>query len=180
MNPRVLFERLADFERRVRHLYLGLGDRVTFPAEIRFFWNCMAEDEQHHLAILERSVGLLDLMAAPPHVDAAQLDRVEATVRAAEATLSHPEVSSDDAFRQALLVEGSELNRLDAAWFAGFAPPLRVLLQAMTPEEDIHLRRLVEAVHAYSKDKALHQQATMLWMTYQRQHPRTLKTPPAD
>ena len=87
MSPRGLLEHLADFERRVRHLYLNLGDRAAFPAEVRFFWNCMAEDERHHLAILERSAGLLDLMQSPPQVSEAQLNRVEATVAAAETAL---------------------------------------------------------------------------------------------
>ncbi len=76
---------------------------------------------------------------------------------------------SDEAFHQALVLEGSELNSLDEAWFRGFRPTLRILLQAMTPEEEIHLRRLVEAMHSFSMDKALQQQAATLWTTYQRQ-----------
>jgi rubrerythrin len=179
MNPRGFLERLADFERRVRHVYLNLGDRATFPAEVRFFWNCMAEDERHHLAILERSAGLLDLMQSPPQVSEARLNRVEATVAAAETAIGQPEVSSDEAFRQALILEGSELNSLDTAWFQGFRPTLSALLQAMTPEEEIHLRRLVEAVQAFSTDKALQQQATTLWTTYQQQQSGTCKLPPA-
>jgi hypothetical protein len=179
MSPRGLLERLADFERRVRHVYLSLGERASFPAEVRFFWHCMAEDERHHLAILERSTGLLDLMQSPPQVSEARLNSVEATVAAAETAIGQPEVSSDDAFRHALLLEGSELNSLDTAWFEGFRPTLSTLLQAMTPEEEIHLRRLVEAVHAFSTDKALQQQAATLWTTYQHQHSGTFKLPPA-
>jgi len=180
MNPRGLVERLADFERRVHRLYLSLGDRATFSAEVRFFWNCMAEDERHHLAILERSIGLLDLMESPPQASEARLNRVEATVTAAEAAIGQPEVSSDEAFRQALILEGSELNSLDAAWFQGFRPTLSALLQAMTPEEEVHLRRLVEAVHAFSTDKALQQQAATLWTTYQHQQSGTFKMPPTN
>jgi hypothetical protein len=177
MSPRGLLERLAECERRVRRLYLNLGDRTTFPAEVRFFWNCMAEDERHHLAILERSAGLLDLMESPPQVNDAQLSTVEATVAAAETVVERPEVGSDDAFRQALVLEGSELNRLDEEWFRGFRPTLSILLQAMTPEEEIHIRRLVEAVHAFSRDKALQQQAATLWITYQQQQSGASKTP---
>src|SRR5882672_2382812 len=179
MSPRSLLERLADFERRVRHLYLSLGDRATFSAEVRFFWNCMGEDERHHLAILERSTGLLDLIELPPQVSEAQLNSVEATVTAAEVAIGKSEVSSDEAFRQALILEGSELNSLDTAWFQGFRPTLSALLQAMTPEEEIHLRRLVEAVHAFSTDKALQQQAAILWTTYQHQQSGALEMPPA-
>jgi hypothetical protein len=178
MSPRGLLERLADFERRVRHVYLTLEERTSFPAEVRFFWTCMAEDERHHLAILERSAGLLDLMQSPPEVSEARLNRVEATVAAAETAVGQPEVSSDEAFGQALILEGSELNSLDTAWFQGFRPALGALLQAMAPEEEIHLRRLVEAVHTFSTDKALQQQAATLWTTYQHQHSGTCKLPP--
>jgi rubrerythrin len=177
MSPRGLLERLADFERRVRHVYLNLGDRSAFPAEIRFFWNCMAEDERHHLAILERSAGLLDLMESPPQVSETQFNIIETTIATAEKMIEQPEVKSDEGFRQALALEGSELNSLDTAWFQGFRPTLSALLQAMTPEEEIHLRRLVEAVHAFSTDKALQQQATRLWTTYQNQQSGTFKMP---
>jgi len=137
----------------------------------------MAEDERHHLAILERSAGLLDLMESPPQVSEAQLNSIEATVTAAEVAIRKSEVSSDEAFHQALILEGSELNSLDAAWFQGFRPTLSALLQAMTPEEEVHLRRLVEAVHAFSTDKALQQQAAILWTLSQPQQSDTLRCP---
>jgi hypothetical protein len=119
-------------------------------------------------------------MHSPPQVSEARLNSVEATVAAAETAIGQPEVSGDEAFRQALLLEGSELNSLDTAWFEGFRPTLSTLLQAMTPEEEIHVRRLVEAVHAFSTDKALQQQAATLWTTYQHQHSGTCKLPPVN
>jgi glutamate dehydrogenase (NAD(P)+)/glutamate dehydrogenase (NADP+) len=176
MTPRGLLERLADFERRVRRLYLTLGDRAAFPAEVRFFWNCMAEDERHHVAILERSAGLLGLMEHLPHVSEATLAAVETKVAAAEAAVGRADLSSDEAFGQALLLEGSELNSLDEAWFQGFRPTLSSSLQAMAPEEEVHIHRLVEAVQTFSTDQALHQQAAALWATYQRQTAGSLNT----
>ena len=66
VDPQILLEQLIDFERRVRRLYLAYGNRSEFPAEIRFFWNNMAEDERAHAAILQRSAGFLDLIESPP------------------------------------------------------------------------------------------------------------------
>lgn len=169
MSLRGLLERLVDFERRVRRMYLKLGDRAGFPAEVRFFWNCMAEDERHHVAILERSAGLLDLRELPPQISEETLAVVEAKVAAAEAAVERSELSSDAALGQAIILEGSELNRLDEEWFRGFRPTLGALLQAMAPEEEVHIRRLVEAVHAFSSDKTLQQQAAALWSAYQQQ-----------
>ncbi len=169
MSPRGLLERLVDFERRVRRMYLKLGDRAGFPAEVRFFWNCMAEEERHHVAILERSAGVLDLLELPPQISEATLAAVEAKIAAAEVVVAQPEVSNDAALSQALILEGSELNRLDEEWFRAFRPTLRALLQAMVPEEEGHIRRLVEAVHMFSRDQALQQQAAALWARYQHQ-----------
>jgi hypothetical protein len=169
MTPRGLFERLIDFERRVRHLYQRWGDQKGFPAEMCFFWNCMAEDERHHIAILERSAGLLDLMELPPHITEEDLTTIQEKIKAAEMAAQQEPLSSDDALRHALILEGSELNRMDEAWFRAFRPTMTTLLQAMMPEEEVHLRRLVEAVHTFSTDDALQEQATELWRIYQRQ-----------
>lgn len=168
MSPYLLLDRLIDFERRIRWLYLTLGDRANLSAEVRFFWNCMAEDERHHLAILERSGGLLDLMESPPEVPEEALAEIEAKIAAAEATAQRTDLSTDEALRQALILEGSEINSLDEAWFHGFRPVLGALLQAMMPEEEVHIRRLVEAAQTFSTDKALQHQAAVLWSTYQR------------
>ena len=166
MSPRLLLDRLIDCERRIRRLYLTLGDRASMPAEVRFFWNCMAEDEGHHLTILERSGGLLDLMESPPEVPEKILVGIEAKIAAAEAVVQHSDLSTDEALRQALILEGSEVNSLDDAWFHGFRPALGSVLQAMAPDEEVHIRRLVEAVHAFSTNKGLQHQAATLWSTY--------------
>jgi rubrerythrin len=167
MSPRLLLERLIDFERHIRRLYLTLGDRASMPAEVRFFWKCMAEDERHHLAILERSGGLLEVMESPPEVSEEVLAGIEAKLAEAEAAIQRADLSTDEALCQALILEGSEVNSLDAAWFHGFRPALGSLLQAMVPEEEVHIRRLVEAVHTLSTDQVLQHQAAVLWSTYQ-------------
>lgn len=169
MDPRLLLERLVSFERRVRQLYLMLGDRANMPAEVRFFWNRMAEDERHHLAILERSAGLIDLLEAPPQVSEEVLAAIEEKIAAAETAVQRSDLSLTDALGQSLILEGSEINSLDEAWFRGFRSTIASLLQAMMPEEETHIRRLVEAVHTFSPDKALQDQAAMLWATYQRE-----------
>lgn len=179
MSPRGLLEHLVDFERRVRHVYSLWGDRSDFSAELRFFWNCMAEDEHHHLAILERSTGLLDMMETPPPVSEETLATITAQVTAAEMAAQQRSLSSDEALRLTLTLEGSELNNLDTAWFRGFRSTVTSLLKAMMPEEEVHLRRLVEAVHRFTTDDALQEQAAALWATYLQQHSRAaLTTPP--
>lgn len=64
-GPILFLDRSFDFAHRIRRFYLTRGGRAELPAEVRFFWNCMAEDECNHLAILGRSAGLLDLIESP-------------------------------------------------------------------------------------------------------------------
>lgn len=168
MDAHLLLERLTSFEQRVQHLYEIFGDRTGWPAEVRFFWNSMAADERHHLAILERSASLLDLLESPPQVSETVLVAIDGKITAAETVSQKPDLSSDEALQHALMLEGSEINSLDEAWFQGFRSSLGSLLQAMTPDEDVHIHRLVNAVHAFSKNKALQEQAASLWATFQR------------
>jgi hypothetical protein len=170
MDSRGLLEQLIEFERRVWRVYSSWSARDDFSAELRFFWNCMAEDECHHLAILERSLGLLDMVKTPPAVAAETLTTISATVAAAEAVAQQGSLTGDEALRHALAIEGSELNNLDAAWFQGFRSGVTSLLKAMMPEEEIHLRRLVEAIHRFTTDEALQNQAAALWAACLQRH----------
>jgi hypothetical protein len=172
MDPRTLLDRLIAYEHRVYRMYRTLGDRADFPVELRYLWNTLAEDERHHLVILERSAGLLDMMDSPPVVSEEILAEIEVKVTTAEVALQCADLGTDEALCQALILEGSELNSLDEAWFQGFRPALGGLLRAMIPAEDIHIRRLVEGVHTFSLDKTLHHRAVTLWMMYQSDQQR--------
>jgi hypothetical protein len=101
---------------------------------------------------------------------------MEAKVGAAEAAISRSDLSSDEAFRLTLMLEDAELNSLDEAWFQGFRPKQGSLLQVMLPEEEVHIRRVVEAVQAFSTDEVLQRQAAALWSTYERQRRGYSKT----
>ena len=165
-----LLEQLLALERRVRHLYDLLSRRQQFPADLRAVWETMAGDETHHIVALERSAHLFSVMDFPPSVPDHVLASVEAVLATAEAAIQQPSLTSDDAFRQALRIEGSELNRLDEAWIHGFRSTTALLLQTLAPEERQHLRRLIDAVHSFSSDTALHAEADILWAQYDKSH----------
>ena len=163
MSPQVLLERLVDFEQRVRRVYRAFGKRLDFLPQVRFFWNNMAEDERSHAAILQRSRAFLDLIEDAPQVSKEMLASVAEKVAHAEAVTQQDELTSDEAFRQALILESSELNSLDGAWFQSLRPALGSLLHAMAPAEEEHIRRLVEAVQTFSQDHTLQDQVADLW-----------------
>ena len=129
----------------------------------------MAEDETHHIITLERSAYVPEALEHPPAVADTVLTNVEQAVATAEAVAQNPSVTGDDALRQALLLEGSELNRLDDAWLHGFRITTSLLLRALTPDLPDHIRRLVDAVHSISTNPTLHAQADALWASYQAQ-----------
>jgi hypothetical protein len=165
-----LCEQLLALERRVRSLYILLSRRQQFPAELRAVWEAMVGDETSHIVALERSAHLFSVMDFPPAIPDQVLTSVEAMLADAEATIQQPGLTSDDAFRQALRIEGSELTRLEEAWLRGFRSTTALLLQTLTPEEQPHIGRLVEAVRRFSSDAALHKEADALWAQYDKSH----------
>lgn len=166
-----LFEQLLALERRVRDLYVLLSQRQQFPAELRAVWEALAGDETHHIVALERSAHLFSVIDFPPSVPDHVVESVETVLATAEATIRQPSLTSDDAFRQALRIEGSELNRLEEAWMHGFRSTTALLLQTLAPEEQPHLQRLIAAVHRFSSDTALHAEANALGAQSDKLHP---------
>lgn len=169
MIARLLIDRLLRFERRIRRIYLTLSERSEFPAEVCAFWKDMAEEENRHRAFLEQTAGLLNFMQTPPSIPEAVFTRIEEKIAMAEAAVQQADLSLDDALRQAIILEGSELRQLDSAWLEEFHPSAESLLHARIPEEGVHLRRLYEAVFTFSSDEGLREQAEVMWTTYRQQ-----------
>ena len=164
-----LIDRLLRCERRIHHIYEALGERDGYCAEMRAFWQEMAEDENSHREFLERTAGLLNFMESPPDMVETALANVEAKLIAAETAVKQPDLSPDNALRHALHIENSELRSINEGWIEGFRPSLTLLMHAQFPDEEAHLRRLVDAVERFSTDAALHERAELLWVTYQQQ-----------
>lgn len=169
MNPYHVLEQLIELERRVRAIYRLLSERPQFSPALRAFWAAMADDETHHIVTLERSAYVPDAMEHPPAIADAVLASAEKAVATAEAVAQNPNLTGDDALQQALLLEGSELNRLDDAWLHGFRITTSLLLRALAPDLLSHIHRLVDAVHSVSTNPMLHAQAVALWASYQEQ-----------
>ena len=163
-----LLGQLLDWEHRVRQVYVALSQQQQFPAELSMVWKTLAADETHHIVALERSAHLFSVLDVPPSIPGQVLAEVETTLTTAETAVQQPNVTSDDAFRQALSIEGSELNRIDAAWLHGFRTTTSLLLHTQLPETQQHIRRLVDAVHHFSSDEALSAQADRLWAEYEK------------
>ncbi|MBM4255051.1 MAG: hypothetical protein FJ147_04050 [Deltaproteobacteria bacterium] len=168
MTTLEFLHRLLECERRVSAVYRTFGNCPTFASELRAFWQQMAEDERRHVFILQRSTTVLDLRAADAQMSPDAFSAIEQQLADAEMLLGQPNISGEEALRQAVLLEGSELNRLSDDWFRSFPPALRALLTGLMPEDNVHLRHLLEAVHAFSVNKVLQEQATALWLQYQR------------
>jgi hypothetical protein len=168
MSPYRLLEQLLAFEQRVRQVYVVLSQCQQFPAELREIWKALAEDETHHIVALERSAHLFSVMESPPTISDQALADVEELVRRAEAMVQQPSLSSDDAFHQVLTLEGSELNRIDSAWMHSFGPTASLLMESLTPATQPHIRRLVDAIHRFSTNPTLRQEADALLAQYDK------------
>ena len=176
MTPYRLLEQLLALEQRVRHVYVLLSQRQQFPDDLCAVWKALAEDETHHIVALERSAHLFSVMEVPPSVPDHVLASVEAVLAAAEATAQQTSLTSDAAFHQALQIEGSELNHLDDAWMHGFRSTTNLLLHALAPKTQEHIRRLFDAVHRFSTDTTLHAEADAVWKQYDKPNQEPSRT----
>jgi fructose-specific component phosphotransferase system IIB-like protein len=168
MTPYRLLEHLLALEQRVRQFYVLLSQHQQFPEDLHAVWKAMAEDETHHIVALERSAHLFSVMESPPSISDQALDEVEVIISTAEAAVQQPTLVSDEALHQALQIEGSELNRIDAVWLHSFRPTTSLLLDTLAPATTPHIRRLVDAVHRFSTNTALHEEAETLWAHYDK------------
>jgi hypothetical protein len=180
MNSYSALEQLINLERRVRQVYRTLSDRPQCSSALRAFWQAMADDETHSIVTLERSAHVRDVMEHPPVIPDEVLAHVEAVMATAEAVVQHSSLTEDEALRQALHLEASELNRLEDAWLRGFRITTSLLLRALAPEMSSHIRRLVDAVHSSSTDPTLHAQADALWDTYHKQQEKGSRPQTSD
>ncbi len=169
MNPHLVLERLINLERRVRQVYRNLSEHPECSPARRALWQAMAEDETHDIVALERSAYVCEAMEHPPESPDDVLVRVEAVVASAETVVQNPHLTEDEALRQALHLEESELNRLEDAWLHGFRITTSLLLRALAPDMQNHIYRLVDAAHSASTDPTLRAQADTLWAAYHKQ-----------
>ena len=180
MNSHLVLARLIDLERRVRQVYRILSDHPQCSPALRSLWQALAEDEPHDIITLERSAYVCDVMEHPPETPDDVLARVETVVASTEAAVQNPSLTEDEALRQALLLEASELNRLEDAWLRGFRITTSLLLRALAPEVSSHISRLVDAVHSSSTDPTLHAQADALGVAYHKQRETASRPQTAD
>jgi hypothetical protein len=152
---------LLDLERRVCRIYERWADNKYFSEELRSFWKEMVCEEKQHLAILERSAGLLNFAAAP-RASAEHMERVAKEVSAVERASQDPEPAIDAVLGHALALESCELNELDDAWLRGFQPDPGNLTETWGPAQERHIRRLVDAVRRFATDDDLRKEAAAL------------------
>jgi rubrerythrin len=170
MDAKLAFvDRLLKLERRVCRVYQRWAANQSFSADLRSLFREMAEEEKHHLNILESSASLLNFAAVPPQISGAQMVKIDATIAAAEQASEKPELTADEALGHALALEGSELNHIGDAWMGGFQPDLDALTRAGRPAYERHIRRLSDAVGRFTNDENLRKQAAALWSEYQRE-----------
>lgn len=163
MSPRLLLHELIACKQRICSWYRALGAKIDLPTEARFFWNCMAEDERQHLAMLQQSDRLVDLMAVPPLLSEEVLVRVQALMTAAEAVLRQNTVGVEQALSYTIAIEQSGVNELTERWVEAFPENVGWLLRQSGPEMEVHFRRLIDAIDTLSSDHRMHQQAVALW-----------------
>jgi hypothetical protein len=149
----ILYAKFEAVEEQLAHCYFLLHERFISTPPLAKFWAETAIDELQHQSILRfcRERGLM----ADVEVDMKMTDRIEDLLETVKGLAADPDVSVDEAFYAALLMESSELEDVYEKLTAGLAKDPRLLFDTIHANLRSHHSAFAEAVEKFSGDRGL-------------------------
>jgi hypothetical protein len=149
-----IYTRFEALEEQLAHCYFALQERFMLNPALAKFWGEAAMEEFQHASILhycrERGLMLADFEVDPDSVE--PLDELLETVKD---ILMDPEVTIDEAFYAALLMESSELDEIYAKLTRPLAIDHMLLYQAIHAGLLGHYESFAAGAAEFAKDKGL-------------------------
>jgi len=149
----MLYAKFEAVEEQLAHCYFLLHERFISNPPLAKFWAETAIDELQHQSILRfcRERGLM----ADVDVDMKMTDRIEDLLETVKGIAADPDVSVDEAFYAALLMESSELEDVYEKLTGGLVKDHRLLFDAIQASLRSHHSTFAEAVEKFSGDRGL-------------------------
>src|SRR5215470_17310077 len=149
----LLYAKFEAVEERLAHCYFLLHERFISNPPLAKFWVETAIDELQHQSILRfcRERGLM----AEVDIDMKMTDRIEDLLETVKGIATDPDVSVDEAFYAALLMESSELEDIYEKLTAGLAKDHRLLFDGIQANLRSHHSSFADAVEQFSDDRGL-------------------------
>jgi hypothetical protein len=138
-----LFERAIAAENAARDFYLGLARKFSSQPVIVAFWKSMAEDEEEHARILERSRKSIGQSRLDAAIDISMVKRADTLSNLSVLRMLKSVHNLDDAYLLAHELEASDVNTIFNFLKLKLVPDgEKTNLSAGTI--DNHLRKLVD------------------------------------
>lgn len=149
----MIYARFEAFEEQLAHCYFLLHERFIANARLAKFWAETAMEELQHSSMLRfcRERGFM----AEVDIDYEVAEHVEQLLETVKGLATDPEVSVDESFYAALLMEASELDDVYGKLTAGLAKDHRVLFDAIQASLRSHHATFAEAAAEFSGDRSL-------------------------
>lgn len=143
------------FEQQLAHCYFLLHQRFIANSPLAKFWMEVAMDELQHHSMLGfcRERGLM----AKEEINAKTTEKIDDLLETVKGIVTDPEVSVDEAFYAALLMESSELDDVYERLTGGLEQDHRLLFDAIQANLRSHHRAFAEAAAEFCKNRSLAQ-----------------------
>src|SRR5215475_10218987 len=149
----MLYAKFEAVEEQLAHCYFQLHERFISNPQLAKFWAETAIDELQHQSVLRfcRERGLM----ADVDLDMKMTDRIEDLLETVQGIATDPDVSVDEAFYAALLMESSELEDVYERLTGGLARNHRLLFDSIQESLSSHHSTFAGAVEKFSGDRGL-------------------------
>jgi hypothetical protein len=147
------YARFEGFEEALAHCYFVLHERFIANPPLAKFWAEAAMEEMQHFSILrfcrER------MLMADVELNLTIADHIEELLEMVKDIVNDPDVSIDEAFYAALLVESSEMDEVYEKFTQRLAKDHRILYEAVRANLRSHQDRFADATEQFCKDSGL-------------------------
>jgi hypothetical protein len=148
-----MYATFETFEEQLAHCYFMLHERFIANPEISKFWAETAMEELQHASIL-RFCREKNLMA-DADIDVNTIEHVEQLLETVKGIVSEVDVSVEEAFYAALLMESSEIEDVYEKLIGALAKQHRPLVDAIHAELRSHHAIFAEAAEKFCGDRGL-------------------------
>jgi hypothetical protein len=145
------YTKFEAFEEQLAHCYFLLNERFISNPPLAKFWTEAAMDELQHYSILRfcRERGLM------VDVDPKAAQNVDDLLETVKSIVNDPDVTVDEAFYGALLMESSELEDVYQKLTAVLAKDHRLLYDAVRASLRSHHATFAEAAEKFTGDRGM-------------------------
>ena len=152
----VVYTKYEGLEERLAHSYFVLHERFISDPGVAGFWAQAALDEMQHSSLLRfcHEHSLITDEDADVEADLEVAERIEDLLDTVKTIVSDPDVTVDDAFCAALLIESSEMDDMFEKLTVPLAKGHWLLYQAIRASLRGHYDKFADAAEKFCRDRS--------------------------